>query len=148
MPVHVYYAVQASMAPVRVPPLAVSVQAPSGQMSGEHGPIFLASLVPQAHGAPHLLQHLLRFALDVSLEGGVPLLVPATQVFASHVLQAGGVTQLVPVHFKHALTVLLANGATAQVLLHRTCVENAYLADGVQLLEQTQKMFAHPAVVV
>jgi len=150
-PVHVYYAVQASMAPVRVPTpaiLAASVQAASGQVSGEHRRILLASTVPQAHGAPHLLQQLSSIARNVGLADGVLLLVPMSQAFASHVLQAGGVTQLVPVHFKHALTVLLANGATAQVLLHWTHVEHACQADGVQLLERTPKIVAHPAVVV
>jgi len=51
-------------------------------------------------------------------------------------------------HTKHALIVKLANGATPLLLHHTTHVEDAHQADGVQVKEQTQKMFAHPAVVV
>jgi len=84
-------------------------------------------------------------AIGVSRGDTVPAM---PQFIAAIVLQGNTAVSRSFVHFKHALTALLAHGATAQVLLHWTHVEHACQADGVQLLERTPKIVAHPAVVV
>jgi len=150
MQLHVYCAVRASMAQVEVPTQAASapsVPVAGGQRSEEHKAIMIAPAVPMAHGAPHLLRQLMKLADTVMLESGVLFLAAASQMFASRVIKASGVIPLAHIPLKLALTVLLASGATPQALHHRTHVETACVANGAQLLEQRQNMFAHTAMV-
>jgi len=148
---HVYCAVQAGIAQVRVPTRvtpAASVQVANGQQSKEHTTIMIALAVPLAHGAPHWLRQPVKCACTVTLESGVLMLAAVPPMLAFRVPKVSGVMPLEPLQMKNALTVLPADGATLRPLHYRAHVENACRAHGAQLLEQTQKTFACHAVEV